>query len=247
MEESYHGPQPELDAVLAAAVRLQELVSDAVLVGGTAAATYAGHRVSYDSDHVLADLRDRFEMVLDALEADDGWITNRLTPGKVILGNLDGIETGIRQLIRRRPLEVRELLVGPGNRRLRIPTEDEMLRIKAFLALRRNATRDYLDVAALSEHMGLGRAAAVLAHLDDYYADQVGVGGERVATQFVRQLADPRPHDLAHVDLRRYRRLDRRWQDWPEVARVCGALAAATLEAGGEAESASDRNKGSGT
>jgi hypothetical protein len=35
------------------------------------------------------------------VEKDDGWATNRLTPGKIILGNLDGIETGIRQLIRR--------------------------------------------------------------------------------------------------------------------------------------------------
>ncbi|MGW6426478.1 hypothetical protein ACWF82_27715 [Nocardia sp. NPDC055053] len=48
----------ELVAVLESAARLQVLVPDAVLVGGSAAALYAGHRDSYDHDHVLRDLRD---------------------------------------------------------------------------------------------------------------------------------------------------------------------------------------------
>ena len=43
----------EMDAILKAAARLQELVPDAVLVGGTAAAHYAGHRISLDDDHVV--------------------------------------------------------------------------------------------------------------------------------------------------------------------------------------------------
>jgi hypothetical protein len=51
-----------LRAVLESAARLQELVPDAVLVGGSAAALYAGHRDSFDHDHVLADLSDRFDM-----------------------------------------------------------------------------------------------------------------------------------------------------------------------------------------
>lgn len=41
-----------------------------------------------------------------AVENDEGWATNRVTPGKVILGNLDGIEVGVRQMIRKRQLEV---------------------------------------------------------------------------------------------------------------------------------------------
>lgn len=61
--------------VLRSAARLQELVPDAVLVGGSAAALYAGHRDSYDHDHVLADLDDRFDAVLDAVESHDGWVT----------------------------------------------------------------------------------------------------------------------------------------------------------------------------
>jgi hypothetical protein len=30
-----------------------------------------------DHDHVVADLADRFEMVLEAVEGDAGWATNR--------------------------------------------------------------------------------------------------------------------------------------------------------------------------
>jgi len=96
---------PDLNAVFAAAARLQELVPDAVLVGGTAAAFHAGHRVSFDDDHVVVDLCSRFDEVLSALEDTDGWVTARVKRPVLILGSLDGIETGIRNLIRTRPLE----------------------------------------------------------------------------------------------------------------------------------------------
>ena len=42
-----------LTQVLESAARLQRLVPDAVLVGGSAAALHAGHRDSFDHDHVL--------------------------------------------------------------------------------------------------------------------------------------------------------------------------------------------------
>ncbi|MGH3517626.1 MAG: hypothetical protein ACRDQ7_09480 [Haloechinothrix sp.] len=91
---------PELLAVLESAARLQELVPDAVLVGGSAAALHAGHRDSYDHDHELGDLRERFDMVLEALESEGEWVTNRVRPGKIILGRLGDIEAGVRQMIR---------------------------------------------------------------------------------------------------------------------------------------------------
>lgn len=219
--------EPAWDRVLAAAAHLQELVPDAVLVGGTAAATHAGHRVSFDDDHVLADLRERFDELLDALEATDGWMTARVNRPVLILGNLDGVETGIRQLIRRRPLEVEEVKVD--RRTIRVPTLGEMARIKAWLVLRRNATRDYLDVVALAERLG-PEAAQVLVGLDEYYADQTGPDGRRVATQLAKQLAEPTPYDLSDVDLRRYRKLKKRWRDWDEVVRACRGLAARMLD-----------------
>lgn len=218
---------PDWQAVLAAAARLQQLLPDAVLVGGSAASTHAGHRVSFDDDHVLTDLRDRFDDVLSHLEEQDEWTTARLNRPVLILGSLDGIETGIRQLIRRRPLEVEEL-AGPTGP-IRVPTLPEMLRIKTWLVLRRNATRDYLDVVALAERLGSEQAARVALELDDYYEDQVGAAGWRVATQLARQLAEPAPYDLSEVDLRSYRRLDPRWQEWSAVTNACGSLAAAML------------------
>ena len=218
----------EFRKVLRTAARLQEVLPDAVLVGGSAAAHHARHRVSLDDDHVLSDLRERFDEVLDALEVTDGWVTARIRPQVLILGSLDGIETGIRQLIRRRPLEVEEVMVG--DRPLRVPTLEEIFRIKAWLALRRNATRDYLDVVALGERLGGRDAARVIVGMDDYYEDQIGPGGRRIATQLAKQLADPAPYDLSDVDLAHYRRLEGRWRDWENVVSAAQGLAAEVLD-----------------
>ncbi|MGH3613447.1 MAG: hypothetical protein ACRDRK_12820 [Pseudonocardia sp.] len=221
---------PALVRVLESAARLQALVPDAVLVGDSAAALYAGHRDSYDHDHVLADLAERFDAVLEAVETQDGWVTNRVTPGKIILGELGGIETGIRQLIRRTPLEVARVTL-PSGHVLVAPTPAETLRVKAFLVVRRNQTRDYLDVAALSVRCGTARAAAALADIDSFYADQHGTG-DGVASQLVRQLADPRPKDRSTTrNLGRYKNLARPWRDWPAVVAACRELAAAMLTA----------------
>lgn len=215
----------ELLAVLESASRLQQTVPDAILVGGSA----AGHRDSYDHDHVLMDLRDRFEVVLEALESEGEWVTNRVVPGKVILGRLGDIEAGVRQMIRTRPLETARITL-PSGRVLTAPTAEETLRIKGFLIVRRNQTRDYLDVTALADRYGIHEAAGILARIDDYYADQHG-GGRGIAAQLVRQLAEPRPKDSSVTrQLDAYRNLTARWTDWDEVRSVCGQLAAEMLE-----------------
>ncbi|MDR1151364.1 MAG: hypothetical protein LBK72_02605, partial [Bifidobacteriaceae bacterium] len=87
--------------------------------------------------------------MLDALEREGDWVTNRVTPGRIVLGELGGIETGVRQLIRRRPLETERYRL-PDGADVTVPTMDETLRIKAFLVVKRNQVRDYLDVAALA-------------------------------------------------------------------------------------------------
>ncbi len=219
---------PTLSAVLAAAARLQTLVPDAVLVGRSAAAFHAGHRVSLDDDHVVSDLHRRFDDVLGALEATEGWVTARVKRPVLILGSLDGVETGIRNLIRARPLEVEEVSIE--GKRLRVPTLAEITRIKAWLCLIRNATRDYLDFVALADRMGESAAAGIVAAIDDYYYDQRGPGGRRVATQVARQLAEPLPGDRSEVDLASYRRLDRRWQSWGAVTDVCRRVSALVLD-----------------
>jgi hypothetical protein len=211
------------DEVLEKAARLQALVPGAILVGGSAAALYAHHRESLDHDHVVADLTERFDSILENLEALGEWSTARVQPGKIILGELGGIETGVRQLLRSRPLESAEIEVR--GKRLLVPTAAEILRIKAWLALSRNQTRDYLDVAALADRIGLDEAAGVLRGIDDYYAD-VNRRPEAVATQLVRQFADPRPRDGEVTEqLASYKALDPRWHEWSTVKAMLADLA----------------------
>lgn len=226
---------PELLAVLESAARLQELVPDAVLVGGSAAALYAGHRDSYDHDHVLADLRERFDLILDALESEGDWVTNRIRPGKLILGQLGDIEAGVRQMIRTRPLETSQVRL-PSGRTLRVPTAQEALRVKAFLIVRRNQTRDYLDVAAMADRVGLPFAASTLAAIDNFYSDQHGAG-RGIAAQVTRQLADPRPKDVSVTrELAAYRNLAARWSTWSAVRAVCRDVAAMMLDQPGNGQ-----------
>ncbi len=215
--------EPSLEDVLESAAQLQELVPGAVLVGGSAAALHAHHRQSFDHDHVIVDLAERFDTILEHLEALGDWSMTRAQPGKIILGELGGIETGVRQLLRGRPLESVEMEVR--GKRLVVPSAAEILRIKAWLALSRNQTRDYLDIAALATAIGLEEAAVVLADIDDYYAD-INRRPEAVATQLVRQLADPRPRDAeVTTQLANYKALDVRWQDWSAVKAVLADLA----------------------
>lgn len=148
----------------------------------------------------------------------------RRAPPVTILGSLDGVAAGLRQLRRSRPLETTEFEVGPGLT-VRVPTADEILRIKAYLIVQRNQVRDYLDVVALSEHVGSAHAIAVLKGIDDDSDDRSRAAGS-VLTALVLALSDPQPRDIDVIkELPRYRNLDLRWQDWTDVARACQDLA----------------------
>lgn len=219
-------PFPEWEQLLAAAAHLQQVLPGTTLVGGTAAAIYAGHRISFDADHVLTDLRTRFDEVLGQLESVAGWQTARTKRPVLILGSLDGIETGIRQLIRQEPLETQA--VDVAGQQITLPTEEEMLRIKAVLILKRNATRDYLDFVALADRLGQQRTDAALAEFDRLYPQP---GGESALQQLAVQLANPLPFDLEGTDLAEYRQLHTRWQNWKAVCEVCFQVAAQILKA----------------
>ena len=171
-------PSPLLEQVLVSAARLQEVVPDAVLVGGSAAALHAGHRDSFDHDHVLTDLVERYEEVLEAVEATEGWATSvrASKPPFTIMGSLGGVEAGLRQLRRRRPLETTEVMVGDGLTVV-APTAAEALRVKAYLVVQRNVVRDFLDVVALAEHLGADVAVEVLVDIDSYYVDRSDQAG----------------------------------------------------------------------
>lgn len=215
-----------LQAVLRSAARLQELVPDAVLVGGSAAALYAHHRDSFDHDHVVADLAQRYAQVLDAVEASDGWATSvrASRPPMTILGSLDGVEAGLRQLRRTRPLETAEFDVD-ADTRLVVPTVQEILRIKSYLIVQRNYVRDYLDVVALTDSVGIDEAVVVLRGIDDYYADRSEEDGS-VLTALVAALANPNPRDTDVIaELPRYKGLAPRWHDWSAIVQFCQELA----------------------
>jgi hypothetical protein len=203
-------PAPaDWERLLAAERHLQALVPGAVLVGGTAAALHAGHRLSLDGDHVLADLAERFDTVLADLEEAAGWQTSRVRRPVLILGQLDGVLTGIRQLRRSRPLETEEV------EGLRVPTLPEMARIKAWLLVRRATTRDYLDCVVLLERLGEAAARQALADLDEIYAQPSGAS---VLAELVERLGAALPADTAAIDLRSYRALVAPWNDWQHVA-----------------------------
>lgn len=210
----------EWEAVLSAAARLQRILPNAVLVGGTASALYAGHRLSTDADHVLTDLRARFDDVLAQLESVAGWKTARVQRPVQILGSLDGIETGVRQLIRDEPLETAEIeILG---QKLTLPTLAEILRIKAVLILKRNATRDYLDFVALADRIGSDEVATALQRFDQLYPQ---ANGESALQQLQIQLANPLPYDLEEMNLAEYKHLDPRWHDWQSVKSFCADCA----------------------
>ena len=218
-------PLPDWERVLSSAARLQQILPDAVLVGGTAAALHAAHRFSRDADHVLTDLRRRFDEVLAQLESVAGWRTARVARPVQILGSLDGVETGVRQLIRDEPLET--TTIEHRGAALTIPTEAEILRIKGVLVLRRNATRDYLDFAALATRLGEAPAARALKPFDSLYPQD---NGESPLQQLHVQLASARPYDLEGTDLSEYRNLAPRWHDWNTVKAACARISVAVFD-----------------
>lgn len=213
-------PLPEWEALLSSAAHLQRIVPEAVLVGGTAAASFAHHRISLDHDHTLGDLRSRFDDVLSTLESVAGWKTARVKRPVLILGSLDGIETGVRQLIRESPLETEVLEVS--GEKLTVPTKAEMLRIKAVLIVKRNATRDYLDFVALSDLVGRPATFEALKRFDELYPQP---NGQSVRQQLQIQLANPMPYDLDETNLREYKKLRPEYQDWSAVVEGCREIA----------------------
>ena len=201
-------PMPAWEDVLSAACRLQKILPDAVLVGGTSASLYAKHRFSRGADHVLTDLRSRFDDVVAQLESVAGWKTARLKKPVLILGSLDGIETGIRQLIREQPLETDVIPTASGD-----------------LRLKRNATRDYVDFVALSSSMG-SRARLVGVGAD---GRSVSAGQRRKpACADCAALSSPLPYDLDATNLAEYKGLAERWHQWSsivgEARRIAGLI-----------------------
>lgn len=198
------------ERLLSAQIVFQSRFPDSILVGGTAAALHAKHRTSIDADHILPDLKERFDEILKKVEEEAGWSTKRVEPPVLILGHFQGMRTGIRQLIRKAPLETTTV------KGLRIPTPEEILRIKAYLIVRRNTTRDYIDFVALFDHLGVNHSLKALASLDHLYPQD---SGNSISQQLALQLSDPKPWDLSETDLAHYKGLKAPYTNWKEVKR----------------------------
>ena len=158
---------------------------------------------------MLEDLRPRFDEVLGALEAAAGWQTSRVQRPVTILGRLEGVMTGIRQLRRTRPLES-EIISG-----LRVPTLPEMARIKAWLLATRHTVRDYLDLVVLLERLGESKTPEAFASLDEIYPQPSGASS---MVEVVERLAAAAPSDRPEVDLRTYKGLLAPWNDWVHLS-----------------------------
>ena len=209
----------EWEDVVSNIARVNEILPDAVIVGGTASAIYAEHRTSNDTDFVVNNLKDKFDEILMTLESVLGWKTNRIKPPVLILGNFKGIETGIRQLKRTAPLETKT--IEYNGQKLTVPTESEILRIKAFLIISRNATRDYIDFVALSDHLEFKRTQEALKDFDKIYPQE---NNASAIGQLLVQLSNPLPYDLNETDLTKYKNLSKKWQDWNNVKNFCKTL-----------------------
>ena len=154
--------------------------------------------------HPVTMWRGRLSVALDALETEADAASPRIE--------------------RRGPMETTNVQLPTGDR-LQIPTGAETLRLKSYLIMCRNSTRDYAEFADLVDSMETQTAAVVLAGMDRYYCGQQS-RRQWVATQLVRRLADPQPldeHDsrMSGPDAE---------ADWADVRQRCLSVAVAMLE-----------------
>lgn len=211
---------PALANIVKAGVRAGREVPGSVALGGTVCALYAQHRLSIDIDFAVKDLAQRFDEVKDHLLELPGWREQRITPPVLILGSLDDVLIGFRQLRRRAPLDTIELKTPDGP--LIVPTLEELLRIKAFLAYQRNYTRDYLDFAELSCLLPRNQVLDSLSVLDEKIAWEKQPA---VALEIVKSLAACEPRDRDTHGFKTFKFLNPRLSSWEDVQKICRDIA----------------------
>jgi hypothetical protein len=207
---------PGLVKVIEAGARMNQVVPEGVALGGAVCALYAQHRLSIDVDFVLEDLRDRFDEVRDRLLDYPGWREARIRPPYLILGSVEQVEIGFRQLRRKAPIETQTVSTEKGP--LTIPTLEEMLRIKAFLAYERNYVRDFFDFAELAVRLSSESVVQSLLVLDEK------MGWENrpsVLLETVKALVQCQPRDLEEQGYASLRLIGPRLKSWEEVKSVC--------------------------
>ncbi len=231
------------ERVLAAAAKLQSVIPEAFLVGGTAVGIYSPYRTSRDADHLMPDLLQRCPQVLTRLEALAGWSTEVVRGQHTILGRMDGIETTLMDDGRVRqhvPLEVHTYRLQGLT--LRLPTLFEILRIKSYLLLFRNMARDYADCHALSGELEDPELFQALIPLEQRYRMRPHTAWSHDGTQkplsflyeMGQRLSHPAPRDLKktlnHWDQRFRLRHPEDLSNWTALVAQCRELGRRVLE-----------------
>lgn len=143
---------------------------------------------------------------------------------------LDALQTGAAKdgtrasYERRSPVETTHVQLPTGDRLL-VPTGAEALRLKGYLIMCRNSSRDFADFADMVDTVEPETAAVVLAGMDRYYCCQTP-RREWMATQLIRQLADPHPSDFSDDPSSE----SDGTADWDMVRQRCLSVAVAMLE-----------------
>ncbi len=154
--------------------------------------------------HPVTMWRGRLSVALDALETE--------------------AETDRPTVERNSPMETTNVQLPTGDR-LSIPTGAETLRLKSYLIMCRNSTKDFAEFADLVGSMETQTAAVVLAGMDRYYCGEPS-RKQWVATQLVRRLADPHPSDEFDIPMSG----PEAEADWAKVRKRCLSVAVAMLE-----------------
>ncbi len=183
------------------------------------------------------EVRRRFAAALVDLERVAGWRPTPVGRMSITDGRFDVIETTIRDRARSGPLET-TVEVGPWGD-VEVPTIAEMLRIKAWLVISRNAARDYRDTAAVAQRLGIKSALTSLATLDELHPQS---NGASVLQQLARQLSEPLPFD----EIDSSHRVQPPWNEWSYVARRCRDLAVDLLIGLSRITTADERRESTG-
>jgi hypothetical protein len=145
---------------------------------------------------------------------------------KLILGSLNNVQIGFRQPLRQSPVDT--TTIGTPDGPLIVPTLDELIGMKAYLAYSRQATRDFLDFSALSTCADDEFVLAALLKSDDRYGE---LQSDSVCLEIAKTLADPQPFDLDSIDLAAYKGVQAPWNEWTNVASVCRRLGQLLIQA----------------
>ncbi len=208
----------ELVEVVKAGVRANREVKGSIALGGTICSLFAHHRESTDIDFVLSDLSQRFDEIREHLFQVAEWREKRVSIPLTILGTLDGIRIGYRQLRRLEPIETQVVETPWGT--LVVPTLEELLRTKAFLCYNRNYTRDFVDFAELSCLFDIETVVVVLSDLDKKFRWEKQ---PTIVLEVIKTLLLSVPHDL-NDEIHGFNQLrftDPKLRSWDEVAARC--------------------------